>query len=287
MPLAMYIEDVYTLKLLELLSKIAPNKLIIWSKQRTPSIEISDAFVKIPTGALMISSMLANPIHLSSLYIDPVVLSLSVHSSKKLYIALDQSPLQFAQFERKGIITTSYRLGHTLTMHYLSGAIFGAGWVVGSLELLGSPGGLARAMGTGLKDFVSMPWYGLVQGPWAFLKGVTHGSASLMKHITAGTLQSVTKLASSVARNLDRLTLDEEHLRRTEEQRRHKPQGLTQGFLQVYLALSKLNLVQYESSTENFCKVREQKIFFFTKQWFIAFQSIRSMSFCLCFCVRR
>lgn len=117
-------------------------------------------------------------------------------------------------------------------MHYLSGAIFGAGWVVGSLELLGSPGGLARAMGSGLRDFVSLPYRGLVQGPMAFLRGITNGSASLMKHITAGTLQSVTKLASSVARNLDRLTLDEEHLRRTEEQRRQRPQGLAQGFLQ-------------------------------------------------------
>ncbi|KAJ8927593.1 hypothetical protein NQ314_019920 [Rhamnusium bicolor] len=52
-----------------------------------------------------------------------------------------------------------------------------------------------------------------------------------MKHVTAGTLQSITKLASSVARNLDRLTLDEEHLKRTEEQRRQKPQGLTQGIV--------------------------------------------------------
>lgn len=119
-----------------------------------------------------------------------------------------------------------------MTMHYLSGAIFGAGWVVSSLELLGSPGGLARAMGSGLRDFVSLPYRGLVQGPMAFLKGITHGSASLMRHVTAGTLQSVTKLASSVARNLDRLTLDEEHVKRTEEQRRQKPQGLTQGFIQ-------------------------------------------------------
>lgn len=53
-----------------------------------------------------------------------------------------------------------------------------------------------------------------------------------MRHVTAGTLESVTKLASSVARNLDRLTMDEEHLRRTEEQRRMRPQGVTQGFLQ-------------------------------------------------------
>lgn len=123
-------------------------------------------------------------------------------------------------------------------MHYLSGAIFGAGWVVGSLELLGSPGGLARAMGSGLRDFVSLPYSGLIQGPWAFLRGVTHGSASLMKHVTAGTLQSVTKLASSVARNLDRLTLDQEHLDRTEEYRRQRPQGVAQGFLQVCFVIS-------------------------------------------------
>lgn len=136
------------------------------------------------------------------------------------------------------LIENPFRLGHTLTMHYLSGAIFGAGWVVGSLELLGSPGGLARAMGSGLRDFVSLPYSGLIQGPWAFLRGVTHGSASLMKHVTAGTLQSVTKLASSVARNLDRLTLDQEHLDRTEEYRRQRPQGVTQGFLQVFLELT-------------------------------------------------
>lgn len=118
-------------------------------------------------------------------------------------------------------------------MHYLSSAIFGAGWVVGSLELLGTPGGLARAMGSGLRDFISLPYRGLIEGPWAFLTGIVYGSASLIGHITAGTLQSVTRLASSVARNLDRLTLDEEHLRRTEEQRRQRPQGLTQGLIQV------------------------------------------------------
>lgn len=135
--------------------------------------------------------------------------------------------------EKSNIIIFVSRLGHGLAMHYLSGAIFGAGWVVGSLELLGSPGGLARAMGTGLRDFISLPYSGFWEGPWAFLSGVTHGTSSLMKHITAGTVHSVTKLASSVARNLDRLTLDEEHLKRTEEARRQKPQGFKEGFMQV------------------------------------------------------
>jgi len=40
-------------------------------------------------------------------------------------------------FERSCVMTTAYRLGQTLAMHYVSSALFKAGWVVGSLELLG------------------------------------------------------------------------------------------------------------------------------------------------------
>lgn len=58
--------------------------------------------------------------------------------------------------------------------------------MVSSLELIGSPGGFARTLGTGLRDFVSLPYHGILEGPWGFLVGVTHGSASLMKHFTAG-----------------------------------------------------------------------------------------------------
>lgn len=73
---------------------------------------------------------------------------------------------------------------------------------------------------------------GLFRGPWGFLLGLTHGSASLLKNVTAGTVNSVTKLAASFARNLDRLTLDDEHLQRTEALRRTRPQGITDGFTQ-------------------------------------------------------
>nr|CAD7601716.1 unnamed protein product [Timema genevievae] len=146
--------------------------------------------------------------------------------------SIDHSPLYLALFERHCVVTTAYKLGNTLALHYLYGAIFGVGWVVGSMELLGNPGGLARTLGTGLRDFVYLPYQGILQGPWGFFVGVTHGSASLMKHITAGTLSSVTNFAASVARNLDRLTLDQEHFHRTEEVRRQRPQGVAQGLLQ-------------------------------------------------------
>lgn len=151
---------------------------------------------------------------------------------RRMYIALDHSPLQFAQFESRNVYTTTMRFGYNIGMHYVSDAIFGAGWVVGSLEILGSPSGLARSVSTGLWDFVSMPVQGLMRGPWGVLLGITYGSASLVKHITAGTVNSVTKLAASVARNLDRLTLDDEHLERTEALRRTRPLGITHGITQ-------------------------------------------------------
>lgn len=96
-----------------------------------------------------------------------------------------------------------------------------------------SPSGLARSVSTGLWDFVSMPiQYSLMRGPWGVLLGITYGSASLIKNITAGTVNSVTKLAASVARNLDRLTLDEEHLERTEAIRRIRPLSISHGLSQ-------------------------------------------------------
>lgn len=44
----------------------------------------------------------------------------------------------------------------------------------------------------------------------------------------SGTVQSVSMVMGNVARNLDRLSLDEEHMRRTERARRHRPDGLVQ-----------------------------------------------------------
>jgi vacuolar protein sorting-associated protein 13B len=73
-----------------------------------------------------------------------------------------------------------------MAKHYLSGALVRAGWVVGSLEILGNPGGFARTVGSGVKDFVQLPYEGIIHGPWAFITGVTHGSLSLVKHFTAG-----------------------------------------------------------------------------------------------------
>ncbi|XP_046469502.1 intermembrane lipid transfer protein VPS13B isoform X2 [Neodiprion pinetum] len=232
-PVSAYIEDTYITQLLDYATSLVPPCFVMPpdNVRKLQAMPMSSS-VYVPDYIMMDAKILSSPLRLQNLIIDPVSILLSVHTSVRLYLALDHSPLYFGTFDRKNLLTTPYRLGNALTMHYLSGAIFGAGWVVGSLEILGSPGGLAQALGCGLRDFVSLPFQGLLHGPWGFLVGVTHGSASLMKHVTAGTVNSVTKLASSVARNLDRLTLDVEHLQRQEESRRMRPQGMAQGLYQ-------------------------------------------------------
>lgn len=112
------------------------------------------------------------------------------------------------------------------------------GWVVGSLDLLGNPTGLVRALGSGVSALVMMPYRGLVQGrPWAFLLGISHGTSAMLRHISSGALSSVTHLATSVSRNLDRLSLDPEHLAWKESLRTGPSSGLGQGLSTLGISL--------------------------------------------------
>ena len=47
-----------------------------------------------------------------------------------------------------------------------------------------------------------------------------------------GMLTSITNFASSVSRNMDRLSLDSSHQERQEETRRHRPDGVSDGLKQ-------------------------------------------------------
>lgn len=190
-PITLYAEDAVFYSLMEILSSFLPaskHKIAKFGEDRERNEEEENlpVVMRMPREVLLKSGAMTHPIHISQLTIEPVSVLLSVHASVKLYVALDQSPLNFGCFQRHEIMTTSYSLGHNLTMHYLSGALIRAGWVVGSLDLLGNPGGFARTVGSGVRDFVQLPYEGILQGPWAFIAGVTHGSVSLVKHLTAG-----------------------------------------------------------------------------------------------------
>jgi len=105
---------------------IPPRLVLDDGLKKIQTIAVSNA-IYIPEYIMIDSKILSKPLRLQNFVIEPLSILLSVHTSMRLYVALDHSPLYFGTFERKNLLTTPYRLGNALTMHYLSGAIFGAG----------------------------------------------------------------------------------------------------------------------------------------------------------------
>nr|XP_037855795.1 vacuolar protein sorting-associated protein 13B isoform X6 [Chlorocebus sabaeus] len=233
-PARLYVEDTFVYYIKTLFDTYLPN-----SRLAGHSTHLSGGKQMLPVQVTQHARALVNPVKLRKLVIQPVNLLVSIHASLKLYIASDHTPLSFSVFERGPIFTTARQLVHALAMHYAAGALFRAGWVVGSLEIIGSPASLVRSIGNGVADFFRLPYEGLTRGPGAFVSGVSRGTTSFVKHISKGTLTSITNLATSLARNMDRLSLDEEHYNRQEEWRRQLPESLGEGLRQ---GLSRLGI---------------------------------------------
>ncbi|XP_037533228.1 vacuolar protein sorting-associated protein 13B [Nematolebias whitei] len=233
-PARVYLEDTFVYYIKTLFDSYIPSRSVESQRGREPG-----ASPVLPEQVLQSVQALVQPVRLQKLVIQPVNLLVSIHASLKLYIASDHTPLSFSVFERGPLCTTARQLVHALAMHYAAGALFRAGWVVGSLEILGSPASLVRSIGNGVSDFFRLPYEGLTRGPGAFVSGVSRGTTSFVRHISKGTLTSITNLATSLARNMDRLSLDEEHYTRQEEWRRQLPESLGDGLRQ---GLSRLGI---------------------------------------------
>ncbi|EEC09550.1 vacuolar protein-sorting protein, putative [Ixodes scapularis] len=230
-PLSLFIEDTLLYRVARMASFLRP----VWCHVPIAA----DAGDRRLLAEVAESSLaLVRTVPVRELVLEPLMVRLSVHASLKLFLSLNGTPLSFARFSRTNLVTGCYQLGQLLTRHYVTGALFRAGWVVGSLDLLGNPTGLVRALGSGVSALVVLPYRGLVQGrPWAFLMGVSHGTSTMLRHISSGALSSVTQLATSVSRNLDRLSLDPEHLAWKESLRTGPSAGLGQGLSTLGISL--------------------------------------------------
>ena len=222
-PLAICIEDTFVYQLQSFIGVCLQSGTLI--KQKA---DLEEVIPKAVIWAVESSNgMLFHP----KVVVEQVDLQVSAHASVKVHVGLEDSKISLGRFDASRVWATWYSLGHSLSRHYLSGALFKAGWVVGSLDMLGSPAAFTRNVTDGMKDFVALPYEGLWHGPWGLLVGLTAGSSSLVKHVSAGTLTSITNFASSMSRNLDKLSLDQEHQVRNEETRRQRPQGVGEGLL--------------------------------------------------------
>ncbi len=56
---------------------------------------------------------------------------------------------------------SSPQLVKLFTSHYLTSLLFRLGWVVGSLDLIGSPTAFIHTVSNGVYDFIRLPYRGL------------------------------------------------------------------------------------------------------------------------------
>ena len=57
---------------------------------------------------------------------------------------------------------------------------------MGNLDILGSPIGLVRDIGSGMSDLVTLPFHGATVGPSAFVSGLAGGLKSLLRNTSTG-----------------------------------------------------------------------------------------------------
>lgn len=101
------------------------------------------------------------------------------------------------------------------------------------MDLLGNPASLLRSLTSGCNDLFVRPFSSLHAGPVSFLNGLAEGASSFLSSVSAGTLSSLTNLAESLSRNLDRVSLDADHVvRQMEVKYRQHPEGLGSGLRQ-------------------------------------------------------
>lgn len=88
-------------------------------------------------------SLISRPlITMSLIRISRVDALVSLQTSLKIYMASYKMPIVFDEFNVRGmpvVLHSSPQIVKQLTSHYLTSLLFRAGWLLGSLELIGSP----------------------------------------------------------------------------------------------------------------------------------------------------
>lgn len=208
-PLEMYVEDSFIYRLVSLTESFCPP--IQTCHDEKPEMRL----VLIRS----VGRQILHPINIGSIQIEELHILLSIHASMKMYLSADHMPVVLGKFICHSSRTIQKELTRKILYHYVTQALVRAGLMLGSLEILANPTGLFRSMGQGVADFFSLPYDGLTRGPSAFVSGISRGIGSFFRHASHGALTSVTNFASSLSRNMDRLSLDEQHMIRQEEQR--------------------------------------------------------------------
>ena len=141
-----------------------------------------------------LDSLIEPAIMLSRIRIGHVDALISLQTSVKMYLATYKMPVFFDELVVTGLplaIMSPPQLVKLFTSHYLTSLLYRAGWLLGSLDLIGSPTAFIQQVSNGVCDFLQMPYRGLrLSGATGLLDGFSNGSLSLIRNLSAGTITS-------------------------------------------------------------------------------------------------
>ncbi len=163
------------------------------------------------------------PLVISSLVIEPTALYLNARISLKVLLSCSDSPFRFPRYQLDNVYSNWTEVSQTIAARYVTTVVMHIGWLLGSLELIGSPASFLQSVGRGLRDLVTLPYEGLTRSPALFILGIGQGTTAFLRHFSGGALRSMTNLASSLSQNMERLSMDPEHVSYQDQQRRDRP----------------------------------------------------------------
>ena len=85
--------------------------------------------------------------------------------------------------------------------------------IAGSLTMLGSPIGLARKVGSGVKAFFYEPYLGAVHGSQDFVIGLGKGTTRLISGVVSGAMDSAAAIADTATKGFSYLSGDADYIR--------------------------------------------------------------------------
>lgn len=215
-PVTVQVDNAFIAELMLLVKSYQPPFI----PHQAPDQERRGEGMRIPSVIVMEAERDRHPLVVGTISADPCTVFLSARISMMFSASCDDMPLHLPGHTLRNIYSNWVELLQSLGSHYTSVLLVQAGWLLGSLDVIGSPGLVLHQIRTGLQDFFLLPYEGLTRGPGLFVLGLGQGVSALISNVSTGALRSLTNFASSMAENMERLSLDPDHAAYQEQLRR-------------------------------------------------------------------
>ncbi len=235
---------------------------VLHAKDPRRRLEGSEGVRLLPEVVRLEAERDANPLVITSLVIEPISFYLNARISLKVLLSCSDSPFRLPRYQLEDVYSNWTEVSQILAARYTTSVVMHIGWLLGSLELIGSPASFLQSVGRGLRDLVTLPYEGLTRSPAYFLLGIGHGTTAFLRHFSGGALRSMTNLASSLSQNVERLSMDPDHVSYQIQQRRERPvthftSGLATGVSSFGLSLMSAVAGIVEQPMQSFHRLEE------------------------------